>query len=62
MSQKTVKILAISGVIVIMFFLLLGSVISFFNQEAKLRNMYEQKLNSRTAFYDKMWKTLSQKS
>lgn len=62
MNQNIIVKLAVAGIVAIMFFLLLGSFISFFNQEAKLRNMFEQKLNSRTAFYDKMWKTLSQKS
>jgi hypothetical protein len=38
------------------------NLISFSNEEIDLRNRFTQKIDERTAFYDKMWKTLSQKS
>lgn len=61
-TEKTIKKIAIAGITVIMLLVFFGSFLSFFNQEAKLRNMFDQKINSRTAFYDKMWKTIEQKS
>lgn len=36
--------------------------ISFSNKEYVLRNTFEQKSQERVAFYDKMWKIISQKS
>jgi hypothetical protein len=62
MNQKTIIRLSIAGVAVILFLLTVGSCVSFSNSEARLKNMFEQKMNGRTAFYDKMWKTISQKS
>lgn len=38
------------------------SFVSFSNTEIELRNTFTQKYSERTAFYDKMWKVLSQKS
>lgn len=38
------------------------SFISFNNNEVDLRNAFEQKIDERTGFYDKMWKTLKGKS
>lgn len=35
--------------------------VSYSNSEVRLRNHFTQKYSERTAFYDKMWKTLSQK-
>jgi hypothetical protein len=39
----------------------IGMFISYSNSEVKLRNRFTQKYSERTAFYDKMWKILSQK-
>lgn len=39
-----------------------GCFISKANTEVGLRNQFNQKITERTSFYDKMWKTLSQKS
>jgi hypothetical protein len=50
------------GLGVIMVMMLFGSIISFSNDEVELRNRFTQKMDERTAFYDKMWKTLAQKS
>jgi hypothetical protein len=59
MKLKTIIILAI---IVIPLISLTGCFISRANEEVTLRNQFTQKISERTAFYDKMWKTLSQKS
>ena len=62
MERKTIVKLSIIGGAVIMILMFIGSFISFSNQEARLNNTFTQKMNERTAFYDKMWKTISQKS
>lgn len=62
METKTIIKYAIIGMIVLVAIGLIGSVISTSNQEVELRNRFKQKMDERTAFYDKMWKTLSQKS
>ena len=60
-TRKIVKyaVLGVIGLFVLGTFL---SVISTSNQEVDLRNRFKQKMDERTAFYDKMWKTISQKS
>jgi hypothetical protein len=55
-----VKIGIIGGLIILIFSLVTGA-IGFSNSEVDLRNRYKQKGDERTAFYDKMWKTFSQK-
>jgi len=60
-TRKIVKY-AILGVIGLLVFGTTLSVISTSNQEVDLRNRFKQKMDERTAFYDKMWKTISQKS
>ena len=62
METKSIMKYAILGMVVLIFIGLIGSVISTSNQEVELRNRFKQKMDERTAFYDKMWKTLSQKS
>jgi hypothetical protein len=62
METKSIIKYAILGMVVLVLFGLTGSVISTSNQEVELRNRFKQKMDERTAFYDKMWKTLSQKS
>lgn len=47
---------------VFMIIWIFSGVISTSNQEVDLRNRFKQKMDERTAFYDKMWKTISQKS
>jgi len=62
--METSKIIKYS-IIALVAFLFIGifsSVISVSNQEVDLRNRFKQKMDQRTAFYDKMWKTISQKS
>lgn len=60
-TRKIVKY-AILGVIGLFVFGTALSVISTSNHEVDLRNRFKQKMDERTAFYDKMWKTISQKS
>ncbi len=62
--METAKIIKYSviGLVVMMFLGIFFSVISTSNQEVELKNRFKQKMDERTAFYDKMWKTISQKS
>jgi hypothetical protein len=62
MSKKLIITLSVVGFLLIFGFSIFSSAISFSNQEVELRNRFKQKIDERTAFYDKMWKTLSQKS
>lgn len=55
----TLSTIAVSSIIVIM---IAASFLSFSNTEIDLKNRFDQKMTERTAFYDKMWKTISQKS
>lgn len=52
---------AIGGVAIFLLIIASG-LISFSNEEIDLRNSFEQKISERTAFYDKLWKTISQKA
>ncbi len=61
MNKTAIRLSAIVGSLALL--LVVGlSYISFSNREIDLRNRFTQKIDERTAFYDKMWKTLSQKS
>jgi hypothetical protein len=62
MTKKLIATLSIISILVILVMSLIGSFIFFSNTEVELRNRFTQKMEERTAFYDKMWKTLSQKS
>ena len=62
MNTKQIINLGIVGIIVIFAVILISNLISFSNNEIEYRNAFKQKYDERTAFYDKMWKTLSQKS
>jgi len=53
--------LSILAIVGLPLMLLIGSFISFNNNEVDLRNRFTQKTSERTAFYDKMWKIFSQK-
>lgn len=44
--------------ILIVFFMWMN----YTNSEVKLKNLFQQKIDQRTSFYDKMWKTISGKS
>jgi len=60
-ANKLVKY-AIMAVATFIIFWMIGGVISTSNDEVTLKNRFKQKMDERTAFYDKMWKTISQKS
>lgn len=62
MKTKTIVLLAVGALVLILGIGVISSVISFGNHEVDLRNRFTQKHDERTAFYDKLWKTLSQKS
>jgi len=60
-NEKLIKFGLIGlGVIILLVFV--GNFISFSNSEISLRNTFEQKIDERTSFYDKMYKVISQKS
>lgn len=52
--------LSVIGILLILVLSLVGGIIGFSNTEVELRNRFRQKTDERTAFYDKMWKTISQ--
>ena len=52
----------ILGVLLLFVFIVVGSFISTSNTEIELRTTFEQKIDERTAFYDKMKKVISQKA
>ena len=62
MTSKTIGTIVGLAIVGILLFTLSGSFVSFSNNEVDLRNRFTQKMSERTAFYDKMWKTLAQKS
>lgn len=62
MKQSTIVKLAFGGLIAIFLITIVAQCINFSNSEIDLRNSFKQKWDERTAFYDKMWKTFSQKS
>ena len=59
--MKKLTTLIIMGIVIFSGTLLTSMLISTNNEEVVVRTKFEQKLNERKAFYDKMWKTLSQK-
>jgi len=59
--KKILSISIFSGIAFLLVMLVL-TLISYSNQENVLRNRFKQKMDERTAFYDKMWKTISGKS
>lgn len=62
METKKIIKYAVLGLLGLFFVGTILSVISTSNREVDLRNRFKQKMDERTAFYDKMWKTISQKS
>jgi len=59
--MKYLKPLIITAIIVIPLLLIGIQFISLSNKDNILRNQFNQKFSERTAFYDAMWKTISQK-
>jgi hypothetical protein len=60
-SQFLVK-LGLIGLGVILLITIFSTFVSFSNQEIDLKTNFEQKIDERTAFYDKMFKIIAQKS
>lgn len=60
-KSKIIWLSVIAG-IAILTGVLASNIIGFGNTENELRAGFEQKIDERTAFYDKMWKVLSDKS
>ena len=58
MDTKQIIKYAVLGIVGLFLFGTIMSVISTSNQEVDLRNRFKQKMDERTAFYDKMWKTI----
>jgi hypothetical protein len=59
---KTIVFTSIVLLFLAIGFGILTTLVSFSNTEISLRNKFEQEIDTRTALYDNMWKTLSQKS
>lgn len=62
MKKGLIILVIIAGLFLFAGITVFTIVISFSNQEVALRNRFTQGINTRTAFYDKMWKTISQKA
>lgn len=62
MKHSLMPKIVLGVVLMTLIFSMLASFITFNNEEVDLRNGFKQKMDERTAFYDKMWKTFSQKS
>lgn len=60
-NSKIVKV-GIFALIAIFAFVFLGNFVSFSNTEIDLKNSFNQKMDERVAFYDKMYKVIAQKS
>jgi hypothetical protein len=54
--------MGIIGLAVIFLIVIFSSFVSFSNNEIELRSAFEQKMDERTAFYDKMYKVITQKT
>ena len=61
-KKINMKKIVLIGAIVVFIGYLLTSVISVSNRDRVLRNSFDQKINERTAFYDKMFKKIAQNS
>lgn len=59
-KQKSIITFASIGVAILLAIFVLSGFIGFSNDEIDLKNRFSQKMKERTAFYDKMWKTISQ--
>lgn len=62
MKSQTIIFLALTALLVFTLLFVGVSYISYTNQEIDIRTRFQQKMDERTAFYDKMWKTISGKS
>lgn len=62
MSKNLIAKLSVIVGILIVGFIMVASVVSFSNKEIDIRNNFNQKESERTAFYDKLFKTINQKT
>lgn len=62
MNNKLFIKIGLTALFAIILFVVAGNFISFSNTEVNLRNTFDQKIKERTAFYDKMYKIISQQS
>ena len=60
MKNKTIIALVIAGVAAVTAFVFLASGVSIYNDQARLKNLYEMKIKSNEAEFDNMWKKLQQ--
>ena len=61
MEKKSIIKWGIFGAVALFIIIFISNLISWSNNEIDVRNAFIQKKDERTAFYDKMWKTFSQK-
>jgi hypothetical protein len=61
-SNATLVKFGLIGLAVIVVLIFVGNFVSFSNGEIDLRTTFEQKIDERTSFYDKMYKVIAQKS
>lgn len=62
MSKKLLITLSIIATSVVFGFIIIGSLAGYYNRGIELENTFTQKIDERTAFYDKMVKIISQKA
>lgn len=62
MKSQKIILLALAALMIFTGIFVAVSYISYTNQEIDIRTRFQQKMDERTAFYDKMWKTISGKS
>ena len=62
MQKSTIIKWALVGFLAIFVITIFSTLVSFSNTEVNLRNTFNQKMDERTAFYDKMNKIFNQKS
>jgi hypothetical protein len=62
MTTKLIVIISIIVTFIVLSTITISNIVSFSNEEITLCNLYKQKIDERTTFYDKMWKSLAQKS
>lgn len=62
MNTKTIIKMGVGVVLALMLVIGLVNSITTWNQEVRLKNAFTQKISERTAFYDKMYKVIAQKS
>ena len=61
MKTSTIVKLGILVLIIIILFISISSLVNYANKDMGYRNLFKAKFSERTAFYDKMWKVISQK-